>query len=179
MKIIAFEGPDKFGKTTQARKLAESINAEYVKFPNEKIWSGRQIRKILNKELPFEPASFQTLQIINRMETFQLLIPNKTFVFDRYKLSGIVYGLCDGLPTEWIRNVCDFLPNPDLTIILTGEPFGQDTDIYSKQEYQAKILGLYKREGRKAGGEVCWIDNQGSVEDIHKKIMGFVGSVIQ
>jgi thymidylate kinase len=168
--VFAVEGPDKYGKTTHAVKLANALNAIYIKFPNEALWSGRQIRRILNKELPFEPASFQALQIINRLETFKQLKPNKLYIFDRYKMSGVVYGLCDGLPENWIREVCDYLPDPDMTFLFIGEPYETDTDIYSSLEYQDKITHLYEKEAKRTKN-VHYINNHGTIEEVHKRIM--------
>jgi thymidylate kinase len=168
---IAFEGPDKLGKSTQAKLLSEVLGADLVKFPNENLYSGQVLRKILNKELPFEPASFQALQIMNRFETIPLLQPGKTYIFDRYKLSGIVYGRCDDLPVKWVRDVCNLIQDPDVTIIFYGTPYEEDTDIYSNTEYQKKIQDLYLEEGKRISGKVLRIQNNGSVREIHEKIM--------
>lgn len=141
MKIIVLEGPDKLGKTTQAKRLCQATGAEYVKFPNEELYSGRVLREILNKERPFEPVSFQALQIINRIETLKLLDPEKTYVFDRWTESGYVYGALDGVSTGWIEEISALLPTPDLVLLFDGDPFGQDSDIYGG--IQEKVRELY------------------------------------
>lgn len=142
-------GPDGFGKSTLCDALSKALNAELIKFPNVKFESGQRIYQILNGELPFEPMSFQALQIVNRLETYETLDPKKTYVMDRGKLSGIIYALVDGLPEEWVRKTADYIPNPDVTVIITGRPYKQDSDIYSDEGYQRKVKELYKKEGKK------------------------------
>jgi dTMP kinase len=172
MRIIVLEGPDKLGKTTQAKLLADALRCEYIKFPNESYYSGKKIRKILNGELPFEPASFQALQIINRFETFDNLDQNGTYVCDRGTLSGVVYGQTDGLPREWIIDISKNLPAPDITFVFVGTPYEQDADIYGDVEKQRLIAELYKEEAKKISGRVELIHNGRSTEAIHKEILG-------
>jgi len=169
--IIAIEGGDGLGKSCQAKLLAEKLKCKYIKFPNEELWSGKRIRQILNKELPFEPASFQALQIINRLETFENLDPADDYVFDRGTLSGIVYGCADGLPDEWVKKVCGFVPEADVTFIFYGTPFCKDADIYSDDDYQQKIRDLYMECGSQINGVVYYIGCQGSVEEINRQLI--------
>lgn len=168
MKILAFSGKDRIGKTTQAKILAEKLGLTYIKFPNEEYYSGKIIRSILNEEMPFEPASFQALQILNRLETFERLDPNENYIFDRYKLSGIVYGLADGLPEEWIREVCDLLPDPYFTLVFSGKPFGTDSDIYGKK--QEKIAQLYDNEVTVYGYPCICVTGK-TVEEVSEEIL--------
>lgn len=141
MKIIVLEGPDKLGKTTQAKRISEATGAEYIKFPNEKLYSGRVLREILNGKRTFEPVSFQALQTMNRLETVQTLDPDGLYIFDRWTASSAVYGEADGVDPEWIRDISALLPVPDIEFIFYGVPFGNDGDIYG--EKQERIRGLY------------------------------------
>jgi len=177
-KIIVLEGPDNFGKTEYAKRLAKKLDAEYLKFPNEKLYSGQILRKIINKELPFEPVSFQALQIINRIETYSKLDSNKTYVCDRGKLSGLVYALADDLFEPWVRETADFLPDPDITVLITGRPYGQDTDVYSDPAFQRRVKQLYQEEGKKAGGRVIRVCNYGTIDEVFAEIMRKLEGVI-
>lgn len=73
--ITLVEGPDGFGKSTLCALLSDALNAELIKFPNVAFESGKRIYQILNRELPFEPMSFQALQIVNRLETYETINP--------------------------------------------------------------------------------------------------------
>lgn len=168
---ILVEGPDGFGKTTLCRALSKALNVEYIKFPNESFESGKTLRKIINKELPFEPMSFQALQIVNRLETYETLDPRKTYVMDRGKLSGIVYALADGLPEEWVRKTMDFIHDADITVIVTGRPYKKDSDIYSDIEYQKTIKRLYREEGKRMDGRVIWVCNYATPEEMLQAVL--------
>jgi len=176
--IILVEAPDGFGKSTLCAALSKALNAELIKFPNVKFESGVQIYKILNKELPFEAMSFQALQIVNRLETYETLHPKKTYVMDRGKLSGIVYAIADGLPEEWVRKTADYIPDADVTIIISGRSYKQDSDIYSDKEYQRRIKQLYKEEGKNLSGRVIWVCNYQCPEEMLEKVLSELKGVV-
>ena len=178
MRIIDIEGHDNSGKSTLAEMLSKSTGYELIKFPNEKLFSGQRIRAILNKKEPFEPASFQALQDSNKMETLRRLDPTKTYIFDRYKLSRIVYGRADGLPEDWLRENDELLPDPDVTVILVGISYGNDGDIYSSDKHQEKIKELYKQEGKRASGNVIYVSNEAPVSVVFEKVLNGVKGVL-
>jgi len=173
--IICVEGPDGFGKSTLCASLSKSLNAELIKFPNEDFESGKRLRQIINKEYSFEPMSFQALQIINRLETFETLDPTKDYIFDRGKLSGIVYALTDGLPENWVRKVSDYITDADITVIITGRSYREDNDIYSDSEYQKRIRQLYMGEGKRVCGRVVWVCNYNSPEKMLEMVLMELG----
>lgn len=102
-KLIALEGIDGSGKTTQAQKLVaklqnNGIEAVYTKEPtNGEI--GKLIRRILVGEKKFEPVSFQYLFSADRVEhqeeILELLKKGKTVVSDRCYWSSVPYGATD------------------------------------------------------------------------------------
>ncbi|MDD4588835.1 MAG: hypothetical protein PHG06_00200 [Parabacteroides sp.] len=175
--VIAVSGPDNFGKTVYAERLAKESGFEYVKFPNEKLESGILIRRMLNRLDPFDPALLQVLQNENKLETLYDL-KNKNYIFDRYKLSEIVYGLANGLSSEYVMDLADLLPDPDITIIITGRPYGQDNDVYSDLAFQRRVKELYREEGKKAGGRIIWICNYGTIDEVFERIVHQLEGVI-
>ncbi len=181
MKIV-FEGPDKLGKSTQAKLLANELNCKCIKYPDENTFSGERIREILNFEYFFEPASFQALQILNRLESLEMVEAAEAkdgyVVLDRFSLSGIVYGLADGLPEDWLRKVIGLLPVPDLTFLFVGIPYSQDADIYGDTEKQSKIAELYLKEAKNSTSRIEIINNEKSIEDVFKEIVGKLGGII-
>lgn len=176
--IICIEGADRRGKTTQAALLAEHLKCPVIKFPNEEYDSGQTLRNILNKEegYPFEAMSFQALQIINRFESQQAIVEaemqHRNVILDRYTMSGIVYALADGLPEAWVRKTMSYVPAPDFTIVLYGEPYCNDTGIYGDSEYQKKINELYLQElNRHKSGYVGINVTCKTVEKVHEIIL--------
>lgn len=102
-KLIALEGIDGSGKTTQALELVESLKKEgiktvYTKEPTDGE-IGKMIRRILTGEKNFEPVSFQYLFAADRVEHQEEIIgflkKGKIVVSDRYFWSSIPYGATD------------------------------------------------------------------------------------
>ena len=170
MTWIAIEGPDKFGKSLLARLLSQELEYTYVKFPNEDLESGKELRKIINGSLPLDPTTYQELQNRNKLETLKIL-PDGNYIFDRGKLSEIVYGKANGLPSEFVEELADNLPNPDVTILINGRPYGHDNDIFSSSEYQRRVKQLYKDEGKKFSGRVIWVCNYTTPEEMLEKVL--------
>lgn len=126
--IIAFEGIDACGKSTQIEMLKnwwDSNNqskARIFSYPNYDSLSGRVIKRFLN-ERPTEdfPLILQSLMTVNRLENqaeLSLYEKNGLAILDRYWLSGLVYGHYDGLPQEWLLEIHQTFTQPDLWIVL-------------------------------------------------------------
>lgn len=138
--IACIEGGDAVGKNTQSKILAERLNAKHFAFPNYETGTGKAILSNLQSSWAavdsgsgypdgsFEPNKpinamvLQSLFLANRMECqAELAIAsiNHHLVFDRYTMSGEVYGALDGLDTKWLRAMNDALPvQPDVYILL-------------------------------------------------------------
>jgi dTMP kinase len=52
----------------------------------------------------------------------QLLDSGIHVVCDRFWMSGLVYGMADGLDRDWLLRVHESLPQPDLWILLDADP---------------------------------------------------------
>ena len=134
MTTITIEGTDKIGKSTQVDLLVEKLNATKIKFPNENAYSGRILRKILDKELPYEPNSFQALMVLDKLGATPFIKNlddvNEYVIFDRWYQSGEVYGFLEGVDEEWMHEMNEMLVSTDLVIILHGTPYATDDDIY-------------------------------------------------
>ena len=145
MVIIAIEGIDRIGKTSLSIKLAEWLGWKYQKFPNYELDSGERILWMLQGLEVLDPEYYQELQNRNKLETLEFLSEGN-YVFDRYKLSEVVYGLVNGLPEKWVRELAAKLPEPDVTIILHGEPFETDDSVFKDSELQKEISEKYLKE---------------------------------
>ena len=179
MKTIAIEGADYFGKSTLAEMLYNELDYILIKLPNERLSSGIRIRNILHGVHSFDAEEFQRLQNQNKRDTLDCLPSNLTYIFDRYKLSEIVYGLANGLSREYVMGLADKIPDPDVTILITGRPYyREDSDIYSGREYQKKVKALYKEEGKNLDGRVIWICNYDSPEHMLEKVLSELKGVV-
>lgn len=177
IKIIAIEGGDHVGKSTIAEMLSDYLDIELIKFPNERLGSGKQSRRMLNDDDPFDPEYMQYLQNENKIDTLKTLVPG-TYIFDRFKLSEIVDGLANGVNEQYVRSCADLLPDPDITFLLTGRSYGHDAGIYGNDEYQSTITKLYLTEAKNSSGRIEIINNEKSadavLEEVFRKMRGII-----
>ena len=131
--LIQVEGTDRVGKTTVAKILYKelkeaNISAKVLAFPNRETEIGNIVDKMLKKK-KFEwneAVIFQLLQTANRLEFYQETKKwqgkrDSVLIFDRYALSGLVYGKLDGVPYDFLMSLQLLLPPPQLSIILTAD----------------------------------------------------------
>ena len=65
----------------------------------------------------------QCVMVADRLEHLHLLAefalsPHNLLILDRYKFSGIAYGIADGLDKSWLKLVQSPLPDADLNVLL-------------------------------------------------------------
>jgi dTMP kinase len=137
--FVAIEGADCCGKGTQVKYLAERLEAKTFKFPDKntpigaliydhlfKKWNvadRQQWREIQGDLKKVDAMVFQCMQMANRLEHAQEIVETlhtlkQNVVSDRYTASGVVYGGHDGLDQEYVHEIQDYLPKPDLNILL-------------------------------------------------------------
>ena len=167
--FVVFEGADNLGKTTVAKIVCERLGFKYMKFPNPDLYSGQILRKILQKKLPFEPASFQALNIVDRIFTSM----SGNVIIDRYIDSGKVYGESDGLPSEWVDQLNSILLQPDLVFVFTGEPFTTDNEHYDNSE---KVVAGYRKllEDHKCDPRYVEIRANRAIEEVVDEIIKII-----
>lgn len=208
--IIAIEGTDAAGKATQTKLLVERLVAQGVptstlSFPNYETETGQIIKRLLTDarrlvygthagicpevealKLPGEQALvLQSLMAVNRYEQSEVLeemtrVNDRALVLDRYMLSGIVYGGCDGLDPMWLRGIHSGLPEADLTLYLDisiEESFKrrpERRDAYEKnRELLERVRNAYldnSVEVGERGSSVKRIDGMGTVEEVAERI---------
>jgi len=129
--LIVFEGFDQSGKQTQAERLKVEVERRgrtsvLFDFPSYETHIGKEIGAGLRGEREYGPDVMQLLYIANRYEKKpqieKILIARGVVICDRYLASSIAYGEAHGLDGTWLRNVQQYLPPPDLTILLDIAP---------------------------------------------------------
>lgn len=198
--FTAIEGGDVCGKGTQVKFLADHLEAKKFKFPDKDTPIGKIIYEHLFRkwhvvsraggaDMTLEEVEhidaqmFQCLQLANRLEHAQeiaetLHMRNQCVVADRYSASGIVYGANDGLdPVYWRKNQ-EWLPKPDLNILLDIDvetalgrmkSRGDTPDRYENEETISKIVARYRKhwvEMRAYEGDHRWIVIDGRPPEI-------------
>ncbi|MBA2840185.1 dTMP kinase [Methanococcus maripaludis] len=150
-KFIVFEGIDGCGKTTQAKLIAEKLNANFTFEPTDgKI--GKSIREILagskcNKETLALLFAADRVEHVSKIEED---LKNSHVVSDRYVYSSIVYQMTQGIPKDFIYKINDYAKIPDLVVLLDVDlnealkrMESREKEIFEKLEFQKKIKEEY------------------------------------
>ena len=184
--LVAFEGIDGSGKTTQIHKVAEYLRRNYTvtvthqpnpESPYSKYIKDR-VKKHRDQTSPEDELEWYTKDrawdlahnILPALERKELVL------VDRYYLSSAAYqGGLDAFTMEYVLEKNSFARRPDLWIILdVPVKLGQsrlqsrnkkkNDDQLEKAEFQEKVLINYKLLSKMdIGGIVKWID--ASVEE--------------
>jgi len=149
--LIVLEGVDRAGKSTQCKKLVESIpNAQLQRFPDRTTAIGKIINSYLTKEIELSDEAVHLLFSANRWEVerkmIDLLNSGVTLIVDRYAFSGIAFTAAKpGFTLNWCMKPDVGLPKPDRCYYLTlpeadqqsrGD-FGQER--YEKTDMQRRV----------------------------------------
>ena len=123
-RIIAFEGIDNSGKTTQCHKLEKRLNTHGLGCTllesNFKIY--QLIKDYFQTERfsPYLKTLLFATELFDRWYSQTML--NEIVIFDRYMDSLFAYGLLDKLDNNWIKNILAPLPRADLVIYIDIPP---------------------------------------------------------
>lgn len=130
--LIAFEGIDGSGKSTQARRLADALRGRgravtLLREPGDSEY-GRELRRIFVEGRDVGPEEEMRLFLEDRrIDVRDNIVPalrrGEIVIMDRYYLSSVVYQGVLGLDPEMILEKNEaFAPRPDLTLIFDLDP---------------------------------------------------------
>ncbi|KAH0815531.1 thymidylate kinase isoform X2 [Tenebrio molitor] len=184
--LIVIEGVDRSGKSTQCKKLVDSlkamsVNADLVRFPDRSTHIGGLIDKYLKQKSHLCDEAIHLMFTANRWEKKEemerLLKQGVTLVVDRYSFSGIVYSsIKKNMKLHWCQEPENGLLRPDLVFLLTLSEnemakrpnFGDER--YENTETQEKVAKAFLDMSREQGDwEVVPAD--GTIEDVHKVLL--------
>ena len=169
-RLIVFEGLDQSGKETQAQELRERLRGlghrvRLISFPDYGTSIGEEIARALQGERDYGPDVMQLLFIANRYERKPAMEHwmegGLILVCDRYRASSIAYGEAQGLDANWLTDMQQFLPQPELTILLDISPHTALTrkavgrDRYERDlQLLERVRESYRRQATQAGWHV-------------------------
>ncbi len=123
-RLIAVEGIDGSGKSTQLQLLARWLRARgYPVYFTE--WnSSRMVRNAMRRgkrKNLLTPTTFSLLHAVDFADrfTYQILPPLKggmIVLADRYVYTAFARDVARGVHPGWVRSVYNFAPRPDLTL---------------------------------------------------------------
>ncbi|KAK0945084.1 Thymidylate kinase [Friedmanniomyces endolithicus] len=198
--LIAFEGLDRSGKSTQCQLLVDHLRSQghpvsNMRFPNRSTPIGQMINSYLAGQTQAEDHVIHLLFSANRWESAaeieRLIEAGTTVVLDRYYYSGIVYSaakLVDGMGLEWCRQPEVGLPRPDVCVFLDVDTevakqrggFGEER--YEKAEMQVRVRGLFgelRAKGGHEGDDIVVVDAGMEVKDVQESIWRIVDGVVK
>ena len=187
--FISLEGVDGSGKSTQARLLVEALGADTVAIREPGgTGAAERIRDLLaDPELELEPLAELLLFLSARADLTERVIrpaleADRDVVSDRFSDSSIAYqGAARGLGVGEVIGLCEAATDglwPDLTLLLRVDPEvglgradGVDRFEAEGLELQRAVAEAYEEIAIIASDRVTVIDAEGSVEEVHERVM--------
>lgn len=185
--LIAVEGLDRTGKSTQTEKLlreilSRGIGCELIKFPQRETPIGLLINRYLtDRDFPLSDESAHLLFSANRWEMVgeleRMLNKGKIVVLDRYVYSGVSYSSAKGLDFNWCLNPDRGLPKPDLTLFFkfsdnsSREGFGDER--YEVKEFQDKVAIEFNKFSNEKEWRALNVDGK-SIEEVFSEVLNIV-----
>jgi dTMP kinase len=187
-KLIAIEGIDGSGKSTQITNVAKNLmslgyKVASIKFydPNSSI--GQAISEML-KDKNKEPRVLQLLLEADRFaqqKKLKMLLGSHDYVLcDRYSVSGLAYGMAEGLSAEWILSMqigqldaftilLDISPNEAIERKGISATTLYDTDLEFLQKVRANYLSIVDQR--------YWVDGTGAKVVVCERILDLIFSL--
>ncbi len=194
LMFISLEGVDGSGKSTQARLLVEALGEETVAIREPGgTDAAERIRDLLaDPAVALEPLAELLLFLAARADLTERVIrpaldAGRTVVSDRFSDSSVAYqGAARGLGVGEVIGLCDTATDglwPDLTLLLKIEPElslgraeGEDRFEQEGLSLQQAVATAYEEIAIIASDRVVVIDADGTVEEVHERVMEAVAS---
>ncbi len=204
--LIVIEGTDGSGKSTQLELLKRSIQDQSYGVMVSEWKTSRLIANVIDdaKERNLLNATTYSLlyaaDFADRLENQIIPALKSGFIvlLDRYYYTALARDVVRGQDIEWVKNLYDYAPEPDLIFYLdmpvdillkriigttgldfyeSGRDVGFSTDFYKSFEiYQNKCLEQYNK--MKKAYNFKSIDGTKSVEEIHKIMQAEVQKIL-
>ncbi|KAG4305609.1 hypothetical protein PORY_001165 [Pneumocystis oryctolagi] len=194
--FIVIEGPDRSGKTTQCKLLAEEFRIKNLpvkiqKFPDRNTEIGKTIDMYLSGDLNLEDHAVHLLFSANRWEISEKIRKDLekgiAVIADRYIYSGIAFSAAKGLNIEWCKASEQGLPLPDGIIYLdvsqekTSQRSNYGTERYETNTMQENVRLIFKNILKTYSSTFCpvyWIDASNSIIQIKTEVCNAVQEIL-
>lgn len=195
-RLIAIEGIDASGKSTQARLLARSTGAELTHEPGATAL-GRALRRLLLEptEEAIDDRSEALLMAADRAQHVnEVLRPaldaGRWVVTDRYSASTLAYqGYGRGLPLDELERLLSWATGglrPDLTVLVDVEPelarhrAGPAPDRLEQlgDEFQERVRRGYLELAASGADRWVVVDGSAAVEQVAQAVRRAVGAAL-
>jgi dTMP kinase len=146
--LVGIEGVDAVGKRTQSSLLiswlrSKKIRSNIISFPVYSTIIGQEIKNYLMGNRDYSPEVGHMLYAVNRWEKKNeienLLSESEVLIVNRYSASNFAYGIARGLGIDWLMNLEEGLPKPDLVLVLDAPPASLVSRRGPKDKYERSI----------------------------------------
>ena len=127
--VVAYEGLDGAGKSTQIRMLIQALEAEGRRVHAQRLNANplfkHQCRRLNEHDLigPVEAAVMKAAELAGRLEQLQRLLAEPgVLVWDKFVVGSVVTDVARGVADAYVEAIVASLPQPDLTIYLAITP---------------------------------------------------------
>ncbi|MCW7076229.1 MAG: dTMP kinase [Candidatus Syntrophoarchaeum sp.] len=185
--LIAFEGTDGSGLSTQSKLLAEWLESEgYTVYLTKEPTTGeigKLIRRVLRKEIEVSDATLALLFAADRAWHTKIIVERiekgEIVISDRYRLSSYAYQSLT-LDLEWVVMINRYSITPDLTFVIETPPEvslerikqrNNGIELFEELEKLEKISRNFRKV---AEGNVVFIDGNRSIEEVFGEVKGFM-----
>ncbi len=192
--IVAVEGVDAVGKSTQSRLLFEWLSKRGVKvarmsFPDYETPIGREIKAFLSGRRAYPVELQHLLFAANRWEKYDEILlrlrAGEVIIVNRYTESNLAYGVANGLGTDWLANLEKGLPEANLVVVLdapirslASRRPGASKDAYEKSSaLQSKAKKAYRQLSRDEHWKL--IDANESVADVQAMVVSTLKEALE
>ena len=205
--LIVIEGTDGSGKSTQIERLKRWIEDQSYGVMVSEWKTSKFIADAINDAKDRNLLNATTFSLLyaadfaDRLE--QVIIPalkaGFVVILDRYIYTAYARDVVRGHNIEWLKNLYDYAPEPDMVFYLdvpveillkriigttgldyweSGRDIGLSSDFYkSFQIYQGKCLDEYQKMIKEYG--FISIDGTLNKKEIHKKIISKVKDILE
>jgi dTMP kinase len=186
-KIIVIEGTDKAGKGSQSRMLAETLKASgkvcvILDFPDYMTPIGMEIKAFLEGKRDYLPEVKHLLFSANRWEKkkeIESMLENGTIiVMNRYWQSNLVYGVANGIDTNWLLRLDKGLPKEDIVLVILVNPSisAKRSEIQDMFESDPQLAAKAYKNYLKFAKQYRWkvIDGSKTKEQVHQEVMKII-----
>jgi dTMP kinase len=198
--FITLEGIDRAGKTTQATRLAQALDAKLFREPGGTVASERMRELLKSASIELVPRAELLLFCAARSELVEreikpALAGGSDVVCDRFIDSTVAYqGVGRGLGVDLVETLNEAAVAgcmPDLTILLRigpdeaarrgqqrlAEGLADGDDRFEGQgpEFQRTIAEAYDEIARENSDRFEIVDATGTVDEVHEAVMKAVG----
>lgn len=171
--LVAFEGLDRSGKTTQINLISESLTNQNIKniifsFPDRNTETGKIINNYLTKKYDSNNYVMHLLFSANRYEKMEeinkYLSDGYIVLLDRWFYSGVVYSIAldkkndkndkntkmynyinNGINEEWYCETDKFLQTPDIIFYFDTFLKFDSFEIYETDQFQKIVKQIFDK----------------------------------